>query len=97
MNQYEYEDAKVDCLNAAASCLRALYHTLPYILIIVALGSLMQTALSTPYTLTCKTIPAEKPVRQQRYRAPLMTPATEELNPVETASPVIKANPVRED
>ena len=97
MNQYDYEDAKVDCLNAAASCLRGVCHALPYFFILYAFGYLMQSALSMPYTLTCETKPAEKPEYHLKMSEPQAAPTTEDMPSVEVPASNIQANPVRQD
>ena len=97
MNQYDYEDAQVECLNAAASCFRAASHAVPYLLIIAATGYMIQSVLAQPYALTCKTIPAEKSVPLPKSDAPVLAPDDENLNTFEMPSTTIKANPVRQD
>jgi hypothetical protein len=97
-NNYESEDAHDELLNAASSCLRALSRGIPYLLMVAAFVYVMESALGAPYTLTCKSVPAEKPIRSVKVRPPMMSNSeSKEASAVAPEVPLLKANPVRED
>jgi hypothetical protein len=96
-NSYESEVAKVECINAAASCLRALSRGIPYLLVLAAMVYTMQAALDGPYALTCKTTAAEKPIRSVKHRPQVLSSEMEEPSAKVPEAPLLKAKPVRED
>lgn len=53
------EDYKIDCWQAAAYGARALANALPLAVLIAAFAFLIQSVLSQPFTLSCKSEPIQ--------------------------------------
>ena len=53
------EDYKIDCWQAAAYGARALANALPLAVLIAAFAFLIQSVLSQPFTLSCKSEPMQ--------------------------------------
>lgn len=56
---YDSEDYKIECWRAAAYGARALANALPFAITIAALAFLIQSTLSQPFTLSCKSEPTK--------------------------------------
>lgn len=58
------EDYKTECWEAAAYGARALANALPLAVLISAFAFLLQSVLSQPFTLSCKSEPVQKATAQ---------------------------------
>ena len=56
---YESEEYKIECWRAAAYGVRLLANALPFAITVAALAFLIQSILSQPFTLSCKSEPMQ--------------------------------------
>lgn len=70
---YDSEDYKIEIWRAAAYGARALANALPFAVTIAALAFLIQSTLSQPFTLSCKSEP-----RKATAQAVVAEPMTED-------------------
>lgn len=89
MNDYDNYELKRNFWKAATSLLYSLSSAAPFVISTLALAFLLQSALSEPFSFSCKSTPTKSTTRMAKPRPQPETPVYEKLKAPEPQQEIV--------